>query len=106
MKKNSQNQVLMIANKVAGAFGPAMAQKAVRYLLAQQTMSARIDMLKKLAANDNGAPISRHLLDQLADIMSFMAVKKKMDVAVMATLLMGRFQISKLSDLRDDPFQE
>ena len=106
MKNDTQSQILTIANKMGGLFSPALGQKAVNYLMAQQSVYNRIQELKKLAANDNGAKISRHLLEQLADIMGFMATKKKVDVSIMAMLLANRFDITKLSDLRDDQFQE
>ena len=106
MKNDKQSQILTIANKVAGAFGPALAQKALTYLIAQQSVYGRIAELKKLAANDNGAPISRHLVEQLADIIGFMAARKKLDVSVMTMVLADRFDITRLSDLRDDQFQD
>ncbi len=106
MKNDTQSHILKIANKLGGAFSPAMAQKAVNYMMARQSVYSRIEELKKLAANDNGAKISRHLLEQLADIMGFMANKKKIDVTVMAMLLANRFDVTKLSDLRDEQFQE
>lgn len=107
MKNDKQSQILTIASKLTSVLGgPALAQKAVSYLIASQSVYSRIETLKKLAANDNGAKISRHLLEQLADIMGFMAAKKKVDVTVMATVLANRFDIIKLSDLRDDQFQD
>ena len=106
MKKISQSQIVKFANKLAGAFGPDAAQKAVNALMVQRAIMDCIDQQKELVANDNGSPIGRHLLDQLADIMGFMAAKKKMDVSVMATLLISRFDLTKLSDLRDDQFQD
>lgn len=105
MNNDKQSHILKIANSVAGAFSPALAQKAVNYMMAQQSVYSRIEGLKKLAANDNGAKISKHLLEQLADIMGFMATKKSVSVEFMTVALANRFDVAKLSDLRDDQFQ-
>jgi len=106
MKKTAQSQILKLANKLMGGFGPDAAQRAVNALMVQQAIFDCIKQQKEDVANDNNNVMSRHLLDQLADIIGFMAAKKKMDVSVMATLLLRRFEIARLSDLRDDQFQD
>ena len=106
MKKTTHGQILKFANKLMGGFGPDAAQRAVNALMVQQAILDCIDQQKQQVANDNASPIGRHLLDQLADIMGFMAARKKIDVSVMTTLLLRRFEIARLSDLRDDQFQE
>lgn len=75
------------------------------WLAGQDAMQRRVAKLKVRAANDNYAPISRHLVSELADIMAFTAAKRKVSLDVMTVSLCIAFGVGSLRSLRDNQFK-
>jgi len=104
--KGHKKQVIKLASLIGGCIKSSrMAASVMAWLEAQQSMEAKIAKLKRLVANDNNQPISTHLADQLADIMTFMARKRGVSLAVMNAELCLAFGVGCVARLRDTQFR-
>ncbi|MGE3770231.1 MAG: hypothetical protein AB7G06_04695 [Bdellovibrionales bacterium] len=65
----------------------------------------RAFFLKKNTANDNSRPISAHLLEQLSDIIAFIADRQHVGADTITTELSITFGIGSVTGLRDDQFR-
>ena len=104
--KGHKKQVVKLASLIGGYVkAPRMAASVMAWLAAKDSMEARVARLSKLVANDNYAPISRHLVNELADIMAFTAAKRKVSLDVMTVSLCIAFGVGSLSSLHDNQFK-
>jgi hypothetical protein len=104
--KGHKKQVVKLASLIGGYVkAPRMAASVMAWLAAQQSMEARVARLSKLVANDNYAPISCHLVSELADILAFTAAKRKVSHDVLMASLCIAFGVGSLRGLNDSQFR-
>lgn len=101
-----QNTVIKLASLVAGCIkAPKMASAVMAWLAAQESMETRIARLSKLVANDNNKAISRHLANELAEIMAFTAKKRGVSLDIMTVALCMAMGVGYIGALRDNQFR-
>lgn len=103
--KGYKKQVVKLA-ALLGYKAPKTASAVMAWLDAQDEAQRIAARLKAQAANDNEAYISTHLVDQLMDMIQFMAKRKNCSAAVMQAELGILMGAGNLGRLRGSQYEE
>lgn len=93
-----------LARKSVKAPAPTVSAGLLAFLRCFEGVEAKVARLKRQAVNDNMQYLSAHMVEQLADIIVFMAKKKGRSANVMTAQLCIAFGVGCLARLRASQF--